>query len=56
MKDAGNFKNLERGANIYSSLLNNCADGINVQAGKYPKFNNSTDCNKCAGWNISYRY
>ena len=40
----------------YSSLLNNCADGINVQAGKYPKFNNCADCNKCADWKISISY
>ena len=29
---------------MYSSLSNNCADEIDVQAGKYPKFD------KCAGW------
>ena len=38
---------------LYSSLSNNCADGTNVQAGKYPKFNKCADWNKCAGWKIS---
>ena len=40
----------------YSSLSNNCADGINVQAGKFSKINNCADCNKCAGWKISISY
>ena len=30
----------------YSSLSNNCADGINVQAGKFSKINNCADWNK----------
>ena len=40
----------------YSSLSNNCADGINVQAGKFSKINNCADCNKCAGWKFFYSY
>ena len=38
---------------MYSSLSNNCADGIKVQAGKSPKFNICAGWNKCAGWKIS---
>ena len=38
----------------YSTLSNNCADGINVQAGKFSKINNCADCNKCAGRKISF--
>ena len=33
-------------ASAYSSLSNNCADGINVQAGKFSKINNCADWNK----------
>ena len=40
----------------YFSLSNNCADGINVQAGKFSKINNCAVCNKCAGWKISFSY
>ena len=40
----------------YSSLSNNCADGINVQDGKFSKINNCADFNKCAGWKILYSY
>ena len=40
----------------YSSLSNNCAVELNVQAGKFSKINNCADCNKCAGWKISYSY
>ena len=36
--------------NSYSSLSDNCADGINVQAGKYPKFINCAGWNKCVGY------
>ena len=42
--------------NAYSSLSNNCADGINVQAGKFSKINNFADCNKCAGWKFFHSY
>ena len=40
----------------YSSLSNNCADGINVLAGKYPKFIKCAGWNKRAGWikNVGY--
>ena len=40
----------------YSSLSNNCADGINVQDGKFSKIDNCADFNKCAGWKILYSY
>ena len=40
----------------YSSISNNCADGINVQAGKFSKVDNCADCNKCKGRKISHSY
>ena len=39
---------------FYSSLSNNCVDGINVQAGKFSKISNCEDWDKCAGLKISY--
>ena len=51
---------------IYSSLSNNFADGINVQTGKDPKFNAQARINvlagkfpefiNCAGWNRCVGY
>ena len=43
------MENLLKWKTIRSSLTNNCADGINVQAGKNLKFDKYADWNKYAG-------